>query len=87
MDVGFDGLNVDKKMMVYVAHVANTTCRRRLPVSCRRDMSYDMSDMSSSVATTCRDVAPVEGALKTRHVATSRERAQLNYKFCAESSV
>ncbi len=30
--------------------------------------------------------AAVEGALKTRHVATSRERAQLNYKFCVEAS-
>ena len=57
----------------YVAYVADTTCRRRTPVSCLPDMSDDMSDLSSNVAATCRDVAPVENAPKTRHVATSRD--------------
>ncbi len=55
----------------YVAYVADTTCRLRPPVSCLPDMSYDMSDMSSNVGATCRDVAPTEIAPKTRHVATS----------------
>ena len=59
---------------VYVAHVADRTCRRRLPVSCRRDMPYDMSDMSSSVAATCRDVAPLEGALNSFPVMVSNMR-------------
>ena len=52
----------------YVAHVADTTCPRRPPVSCLPNMSYDMS---SNVAATCRDVAPVEIAPKTWHVVTS----------------
>ena len=42
-------------------------------MSCLPDMSYDMSDMSSNVGATCRDVAPTEIAPKTRHVATSRD--------------
>jgi len=57
-------------------------------VSCLPDMSYDMSDMSSNVAATCRDVTPVEIAPKTRHVATSRAAlSPLHCSTCNFTSV
>ena len=71
------------------AHVADTTCRRKAHVLCLPDMSYDMSDMLSKVAATCRNVTPVESAPKTRHVATSRNCGSVvvNAVLCAREQI